>query len=488
MAAVGLLGHVPVAATAPGPRGRSISSGARRARQGDLLIRGGTVVNADGRRRADVLVRGEAISAVGPALDTDDAHVLEADGLLVLPGGIDPHTHLFSPFVDDFASGTRAALAGGITTVGSFAFQRGAEQGLLDILETQAAAARTQASSDVILHVGFWPPTERQIDQIPRLAAAGHTSIKLFMLRGDFEARVPEVLRLLETARDHGVLTMLHCEDAALLDHAVRRLSAEGRTTLRYYPESRPVVAEVVATQRAAALCEATDAPVYVVHLSCARALEACVEARRRRLPFFVESRPLYLHLTEEVYAGPDGPLYVGQPPIRSQADQDALWEGLRSGAIDVIGTDHAPWTRADKMDPARSITDLRPGVNNLQAMLPMLFSEGVGKGRITVERFVQLTSRNPARLFGLYPRKGVVDVGADADIVLWDPGVVGAIRGEDGYSKAGFSLYEGWEVTGWPVLVLRRGEVVAEHGRVSAEPGSGRVLERGPSVSPEGP
>jgi len=245
------------------------------------------------------------------------------------------------------------------------------------------------------------------------------------------------------------VVTLVHCEDGALLAAAVRRLVALGRTSLDNYAESRPVIAEVVATQQAAALCESTKAPMHVVHVSSARALDACRAARRAGLPFTVETRPLYLHLTDEVMRGPDAPLYVGQPPLRSRDDLEAMWAGVLDGSIDFIATDHAPWTRAQKLDPELTIARVRPGVSNLQHMLPMFYSEGVGSRRLSLERFVALTSANAARRFGLHPQKGVIAEGSDADVVIWDPEQRGVVRGADDLSNSDYSVYEGREVTG---------------------------------------
>lgn len=259
---------------------------------------------------------------------------------------------------------------------------------------------------------------------------------------------------------------MLHCENAALLSAAVRRLTAQGRTSLEHYPESRPVLAEVIATQQAMALCEDTRAPVYLVHMSSKRAMDACQQARAAGLPVYLETRPLFIHLSEEKLRGKDHQLYVGQPPLRPRADVDAMFRGLIDGRIDVLATDHAPWTREQKMDPALNISRVRPGASDLQFMLPMFFSEGVGKRKLSLQRFAETTSTKAAKIFGLYPRKGVIQEGADADIAIWDPQHTAPVLAANDHSNSDYSPYEGWSVTGWPVLVLRRGEVVFEKGQ----------------------
>lgn len=446
----------------------------------EVLIRGGTVLTPQGRRRADVRCLDGRIAEVAPGLEpaSGSARVLDADGLLVLPGGVDPHTHLSAPWVDDFTTGSRAALAGGITTVGHIAYPREGE-GLLDVVRREEARVGREALADVILHPVVADPAPGVLDELPALARAGQTTVKVYTVIGGFDARVPDYLALLDRCAEEGILVMIHCEDAPLIDRAVAALEAGGRDDLSHFASSRPVVSEVVATERAVGMAEATGAAVYVVHLSSRRALEATSRARARGLPVFVETRPLYLHFTEERYRGPEGPLWVGMPPIRGPEDRDALWAGLRDGTVDVLATDHAPWTREQKLDPERTVRNPRAGVNNLQVMLPLLFSEGVATGRLELERFVEVTASNPARLMGLHPRKGAVAPGSDADLVLWDPGLTRTVRREDVLSAAGFSVFEGWEVTGWPLTTLRRGEVLFENGTVRGEPGSGRLLER---------
>ena len=445
----------------------------------ELLVRGGRIVNADGTRFADVRIVDGTITGIGANLRPGPgARVMDATDRLVLPGGIDPHTHLQPAFIDDLTSGSMAALAGGITTVGTFASPRLGETPL-DAIDRLATQVVTDAIADVILHVSTWPPTQELAAMMPALAGRGQPSIKVFMTRADFSAHLPAFIGLLEAARDAGVVTLVHCEDGALLAAAVRRLEAEGRTALRWYGESRPVVAEVAATQQAAALCESTRAPMYVVHLSGARALEACRPPREAGLPFFVETRPLYLHLTDERMSGPDAPLHIGQPPLRTAADVEALWQGIIGGAIDVLATDHAPWTHAQKMDPALTVARVRPGVSNLQFMLPMYFSEGVGKRGLSLERFVETTSTNAARIFGLYPQKGVIREGADGDLVIWDPARSNEIRAEADLSKSDYTVYEGWQVTGWPIATIRRGDVVFENGAITGSLGSGRLIAR---------
>jgi dihydropyrimidinase len=250
---------------------------------------------------------------------------------------------------------------------------------------------------------------------------------------------------------------------------------------LRYFGESRPVVAEVVATQRAVAIAEMTGSSVYVVHLSSQRALEVCVEARSRGVAIYVETRPLYLHLTADVFDGPEPGRFVGQPPLRSAADLEALWAGLKAGAIDTVCTDHAPWSLEAKLDPSLTVERLRPGVENLQLLRPMLYSEGVRTGRLSLQRFIEVTSTNAARLFGLYPRKGALAVGSDADIVIFDPDLTRTVSAGMLKSNADYSVYEGRAVTGWPLITIRRGEIVFRDDELIGRAGTGQVLRSTP-------
>ena len=446
----------------------------------EILISGGTVVTSEGRFNADVRVRDGTIVEIGAGLAAGaGARVVDATGLLVMPGGVDPHVHLGGRLRDDYRTGSRAALAGGITTISNFAFPAGG-QTLAHAIERESALIRGQAIADVILHAGINDPATQSAQMATLGAGTGQTSTKIFMVRSVFDAEVPDYMATMDAAGRAGILTMVHCEDGPILAHAVAELTAAGRTSLEYFPDSRPVVGEVVATQRAVAMAEATGAPIYAVHVSSEGALRVLQDARDRGLSVFVETRPIYLHFTRERFEGPDRGLYVGQPPLRGQRDQDALWAGIASGAVHVLGTDHVAYLREEKMDPSQTISRHRAGLNNLQVVRPMLYSEGVVQGRISEEQFVAVTSTNAAKLFGLYPRKGTIAVGSDADIVLWDPEETRTIRDEDMFSGTGFSVYSGWEVTGWPVMTLRRGEVVYEDGEILARAGSGELLRRG--------
>jgi dihydropyrimidinase len=452
----------------------------------DIVIRGGTIVTAGETAQADVGIAGGKVAQIGG--DLSAAREIDATGQLLFPGAVDAHVHLSSPpgsrnddgprWVDDFTSGSRAALAGGVTTLGNMTFLAADETPLAG-LAREAAVAREQTIADLFCHPVLGRITPEVLAEIPELLATGCNTIKYFMSPPSFDTQVAGYVEATRRAGASDLLTLIHCEDYALMADATVQLAAAGRTALRYYGESRPIVSEVVATQRAVAIAEATGAPVYVVHLSCERALDVCAEAQARGVPVYVETRPLYLHLTGERLEEPDGAKYVGQPPLRAQSDVDALWAGIRQGTLHTVCTDHAPWSLAAKLDPELTVTNLRPGVENLQTMLPMLYSEGVRAGRISLSRFVEVLSTNVAKLFGLYPRKGTIAVGSDADIVVFDPNRTRTIDAAMLKSNVDYSVYEGWSVTGWPTMTLRRGEIVFQDDAVTGTPGSGELVRR---------
>jgi dihydropyrimidinase len=353
----------------------------------------------------------------------------------------------------------------------------------MDALGREGATACKQAIADFFLHPVLGEASSQVLDEIPKLLDMGCNSIKIFTVFPGFDSQVEGYIEAMRRAHENGLITVIHCEDNALINDATERLVAESKSSLRYYAESRPIISEVVATQRAVAFTEATGAPIYVVHLSSARALEICSEAQSRNLPVYVETRPLYLYFTRERFKDEDGAKFVGQPPLRDQSDVDALWAGIRQGSIHTVSTDHAPWSLAAKLDPEHTITNLRPGVADLQTMLPVLYSEGVCSGKISLGRFVEVTSTNAAKLFGLYPRKGEIAVGSDADLQIFDPHLTLTVEPSMYKSNSDYSVFEGWEVTGWPVATLRRGEIVFRDGEVLGEPGSGQLVPRAATI-----
>jgi dihydropyrimidinase len=425
----------------------------------ELVVRGGTVVTAEGRRQADVGIAGGKIvriddRASGGSGTPPGTRDIDASGRLVLPGGVDPHVHLniegTDPgeprWVDDYMTGSRAALAGGVTTVGNMAFVLPWES-IADRVRRETALVVEQAIADVFFHTVIVQPSADILGEVGRAVAGGQSSMKMFMTVPTFEANVPAFTRIMKATADAGGITLVHCEDLPTIECCTTMLAEHAQLGLAHFAHSRPVAAETVATERAIAMCRATGAPTYVVHLSSARALA----------------------------------LYVAQPPLREREDQEALWRGLADGSIDTVASDHAPWTRELKLDPKLDITRGRPGVAELDTMLPLLYTEGVTTGRLSLERFVALTATNAAKLFGLYPRKGTIAVGSDADLAIWETRERRIVRDQDMFSRAAHSVYAGRELRGWPQTTIRRGQVVFDGGEILGRPGSGEPIRRGP-------
>lgn len=450
----------------------------------DLLIRGGTVVTEAGHQLANVAVRDGKIASVGLG-ELHAQRIIDAAGLLVLPGGIDAHTHLNSvwPFPDerrpsdDFESGTRGAAAGGITTVCDFVYPLESET-LIDAF-TRVRDAAVSSHVDFGLHMVVTTLADSSVDEVEEVIAAGMPSFKFYTPQPDFMANGSKYLRLLARVGRLGGIAMFHCEDGAILDYCRAALFASGKLSPRYYPQSKPVEAEISATAEAINMAAVAEVPSYIVHLSAAAALEEALSARSRGVRVYVETRPLYLYLTADRFEAEDhvAARYIGTPPLRNESDRDRLWQALASQEIDVVASDHVGFTADQKYVSGDTFDTVPKGVANLQSLLPMLYSEAVHRRGVSVERFVQLISTNPARLFGLYPRKGTIAPGADADICILDPSERRILTGSQLQSAADLELFEGTEVMGWPVFTICRGEVVFENDRVVGRPGHGRFV-----------
>ena len=400
----------------------------------------------------------------------------------MLPGCVDLHTHLASTPtwqpLDDFERGTRAAVAGGVTTVVAMVYQEngslraGIERGLRD-------AARSIA--DFAFHVVVSDPSAAARAEIPGLVREGHAGLKVFMVSPDFAARTAEYLAAYRAAAEAGALVAVHAEDHALIAKRTAELHAAGRVGVEWFPESRPPEAEEIAVRAAVTHARETGAAIYLVHLSSRGALAALREARSAGYRVHGETRPLYLYLTRERFRRPDAALWVGQPPLREPEDVEAVWVALADGTLDTVGTDHIPRLRAEKLAPGLSFDRISPGVSNLETLLPMLYSEGVVRGRLTLARLVEVLATAPARIAGMYPRKGVIAEGSDADVIVFDPNARRIVRAAELHSACDYDPYEGWNVTGWPEVVLSRGEAVFERGTVLGRPGRGRLVPRAP-------
>ena len=457
----------------------------------DLAIRGGTVATASDTFKADIGIRGGRIAAVAETIEgaTDE---IDASGLLVLPGGIDSHVHFAQPsgpdilMADDFESGTRSAAFGGNTTVLPFCLQLKG-QSLREAVKTYHAEAEGRCYVDISFHLIIADPTEQVLGQeLPALIEDGYTSFKVFMTYEGLALSDREMLEVMAVARETGALVMVHAENYDAIRFLTDRLERFGKTAPHHHASSRPIVVEREATHRAISLAELVDVPLMIVHVSNREAMEEIRRAQMKGLRVYGETCPQYLVLTKRDLEGlnMEGAKYVCSPPPRDEESQKACWEGLQQGVFSVFSSDHCPFRYDDpqgKLTP-KGRTSFRwvpNGIPGVATRLPILFSEGVVKGRIDLNRFVALTSTNHARAYGLYPRKGTIAVGADADIVLWDRDRRVIITHERLQDGSDYTPYEGREVTGWPVLTMVRGRVIVRDGELVGPKGHGSYLPR---------
>src|SRR6476661_8019093 len=451
------------------------------------LIRNGTIATATDLYRGDVLIEGEKISAIGTSLPEQADRTIDASGKYVLPGGIDVHTHLDMPFGgttsgDDFESGTIAAAHGGTTSIVDFAIQyRG--QTLHHAWETWMKKAESKAVVDYSFHMIITDLSDQVEDEMDALVRQGVTSFKLFMAYpGVFMLDDASIFRaLLRTGRNGGTICM-HAENGGVIDVLVKKALAEGKTAPKYHALTRPARAEGEATHRAIALAEIANVPVYIVHLSAAEALEMVTEARDRGLPAYAETCPQYLFLSYDNYEEPDfaGAKYVMSPPLRDKAKQDQLWRGLKFNDLQCISTDHCPFCMKEQKELGRSdFSKIPNGAPGIETRMSLVYDGGVRAGRISLNRFVELTSTSPAKIFGLFPRKGTIAPGSDADIVIFDPNRTITLSARTLHMKVDYNPYEGRQVTGATDTVLSRGRLVIENGKFVGRAGSGQFLKR---------
>jgi dihydropyrimidinase len=452
-----------------------------------VLIKHGTIVTATDRYTGDVFVEGERISMIGTSLTMPADRTIDASGKLVFPGGIDVHTHLDMPFggsksADDFESGTIAAAFGGTTSIVDFAIQYKG-QTLHHAWETWMQKADGKAAIDYGFHMIVTDLTDQVETEMDALVCQGITSFKLFMAYpGIFMLDDASIFRaLLRTGKNGGTICM-HAENGGVIDVLVKKAVAEGKTAPKYHALTRPARAEAEAAHRAIALAEIADVPIYIVHLSAAEALEMVTEARDRGLPAYAETCPQYLFLSYDNYEEPgfEGAKYVMSPPLRPKENQDRLWRGLAFNDLQAISTDHCPFCmKEQKTLGADDFSKIPNGAPGIETRMSLVYDGGVRTGRISLNRFVELTSTSPAKIFGLFPRKGTIAPGSDADLVVFDPQRTMTLSARTHHMKVDYNPYEGREVTGVSETVLSRGNVIIEGGKFVGRAGAGNFLKR---------
>lgn len=450
----------------------------------DCVIRSGTCITASDTFRADVGIRNGKIAAIGT--DLSGTRVIDAAGKYVMPGAVDTHTHLDMPFggtvaKDDFETGTIAAAFGGTTAVVDFCIQsRG--QSLQQAADTWHAKAEGKAVVDYGFHIAITDMTDAVLAEMKTMIHAGYPSFKVFMVY-DFRVSDTVLMQALTQAGEHGGLVCVHAENNDVVTSLIHKHLSEGKTAPRYHALSRPPLAEAEATGRACKLAQITGGPLFVVHLTCKAALQEVKRARRAGASVMAETCPQYLLLSQDNYEEPgfEGAKYVMSPPLRPKENQAPLWQGLASGDLVSVATDHCPFDFHGQKDMgADDFSRIPNGAPGIEPRLALMHEFGVNAGRFALNKLVALCSTNPAKAFGLYPHKGSLAIGADADIVVFDPDKNVTLSTSVLHENVDYTPYEGVQVTGWPVATLSRGEVVCMDGRLEAKPGRGQFIRRG--------
>jgi len=464
-----------------------------------ILLKNGTVVTENGSIVADVLIDGEKIIAIGTGFSSSaDTEVVDVSGKLILPGGVDAHVHLDLPMFgtvssDDHYTGTKAAAFGGTTTVIDFISQDSDD--LVKNFENLKNKAEKKAAIDFGFHANITHLTPEVEEQIPDLVNKGVTSVKVFTAYNNrLRLQDGEIFRVMRIARDAGILTMLHAENGDLIDLLVREAVAQGRTSPEWHALTRPAWGGVEAVLRGSALAAVADAPLYLVHMNVAGEVDQLQYARSKGLKVMGETCPQYLLFTDDRLNGVEGAKWVCSPPLRKKQDQTRLWQGLTEGTLQTIATDHCPFFfngvipieyEGKKVAiPGKELgggdfTKIPNGLPGVGDRMPVLFTEMVSKGRFSINDFVRLTCSNPARIFGLYPKKGTIAVNADADLVVWDPKQKIEYGVKYSQQRTDYNLYEGYKLTGYPVMVFSRGELIVDSGIWKGKPGRGKYLQR---------
>ena len=456
-----------------------------------ILIKNGRIITSVDDYMGDVFIENETITHIGESLDMEADEILDASGKYLFPGGLDPHTHLDMPFggtvsADDFETGTRAAAHGGTTTLVDFAIQTKG-QSTLEALDTWHAKAEGKTAIDYGFHMIVTDLEDDRVHEMKMLADEGITSYKLFMAYpGVLYVDDGTIYRAMRKAGENGTVVCMHAENGIVIDEIVKRALAEGKTEPKYHALTRPTRMEAEGVHRAISIAEVANVPVYIVHLSSSDALEQVMLARNRGVHAFAETCPQYLFLDHSYYEqeGFEGAKYVMTPALREKWNQDELWKGLRFGDLQSISTDHCPFCFKDQKtlgsDDFSKIPNGGPGIEN---RMSLVFNGGVNSGRISLNKFVELTSTAAAKTFGLFPKKGTIAVSSDADIVIFDPNRKETISVDNScthHMRVDYNAYEGFEVTGFTETVLSRGKIIIKDCEYMGKKGDGQFLKRG--------
>jgi len=462
-----------------------------------ILIKGGTLITASDTFKADILIEDEKILRIGLNLEADSAQVIDASGRLILPGGVDPHVHLDLPMFDtvssdDHYTGHKAAAFGGTTTALDFVVLE--DQGFEYSVDLWMKKAE-KAAIDYSFHMNLTGFDEKIAKEIPSLMKMGIQTLKVFTAyNGRLRLDDGSIFKALRIAKDNGILVMAHCENGDVIETLVTEALAAGHTSPQHHALTRPAWSAVESTLRMAAMAEQADSPVYIVHMNAGGEVDMLQYARERGVKVMGETCPQYLFFTIDKLFNEDGAKWVCSPPLRTEKDNARLWEGLSDGVLQTIGTDHCPFYSdgnrpivhegSEVVIPGKELgksdfTKIPNGLPGIQDRMPILWTYGVGAGKITANQFVAYTSTNPARIFGLYPRKGALQAGSDADVVIWDPQKKVKYGLAHSHQRTDYNLYEGWELVGYPEKVLLRGKLIVDGAEWKGKRGDGRFLKR---------
>jgi len=445
------------------------------------VIKNGKIVTATDIFKADIGINNGKVEALGKF---DGTESIDAEGKLILPGGIDVHTHLDMPFMgttssDDFETGTIAAAFGGTTSIIDFVVQPAGET-LSNSLSIWEAKAK-RSCIDYGFHMAMTDINDSTIEEMGEMVERGITSFKLFMAYKEYMCDDSSILKVLEKAKDLSALVMVHAENGEMIDLTTKKLLSQGKTGARYHQYAHPAIAEEEAVGRAIALAELISTPIYIVHLSCAGALEMVRRARARGVKVFAETCPQYLLLDVKKYEDPFEPSkYVMSPPLRERWNLDVLWRGLSSGDLQVVSTDHAPFFMRQKEMGKKNFSKIPNGVPGIETRIPLMYSEGVRRGRISLNQLVEICSTAPAKLMGM-PQKGMIAPGSDADLVIFDPDKEVTLSHENLHQRTDYTPYEGMSVVGYPVKVIANGELLVDNGEFVGEKKRGKFIRREP-------
>jgi len=459
------------------------------------IIKNGTLITAGDTIKADILIKDEIISAISTDLSAEKAdEVIDAEGMYIMPGGIDPHTHLDMPFggtvsSDDFFTGHRAAAFGGTTCHIDFALQQKGST-MTQAIRDWKKKAVGKAAVDYSFHVALTDPVDSSVAEIPELLKEGVSSLKIFMAyKGAFQVDDETFIKALKKSAEHGLTTMVHAENGDAIALFTEELLAEGKNAMGYHNVAHSAAIEAEATHRAVSFVEMTRAPLYIVHIACKDGLEALRQGRRKGLPVMGETCVQYTWLTDEDIDTEDfeGAKYICSPPPKSKEDQKAVWEALQDGTLQTVATDHCPFWfdgTQEGRTPGKELgkeswAKVPNGVPGIEDRLPVMWHLGVNSGKISPNRFVEITSTNPAKIFGLYPQKGTLSVGSHADLVIFDPKKEHVISAESHHMNVDYNCYEGMKVQGWPREVMVRGKTLVKEGQWLGEKGYGNFLSR---------